>query len=96
MDLSDYLLTGAISAHGQSSSVVGFEMVPAEVQNAYVEGNLSLTLAPSNARWSVVAFVNNFTDQRPYGSSYYNSVIGTFAASVGPPRTEGVRAAVKF
>ena len=96
MDLNDYLLTGAISAHGQSSSVVGFEMVPAEVQNAYVEGNLSLTLAPSNARWSVVAFVNNFTDQRPYGSSYYNSVIGTFAASVGPPRTEGVRAAVKF
>jgi iron complex outermembrane receptor protein len=96
VDIRDYVLTGEISAHGQSSSVVGFEMVPTEVQNAYAEGDFSLTLAVSNARWSVVAFVNNFTDQRPYGSSYYNSVMGTFAASVGPPRTEGVRAAVKF
>ena len=96
VDIHDYLLTGELSAHGQASSVVGFEMVPIEVQNAYVEGNFSLTLAPAGARWSVIAFVNNFTDQRPYGSAYYNSVMGTFAASVAPPRNEGVRAAVKF
>jgi iron complex outermembrane receptor protein len=96
IDLADYSLTGELSAHGQSASVIGFEMVPAEVQNAYAEGNASLTLAPTAGRWSVILFVNNFTDRRPYGSAYYNSVMGTFAASVGPPRIEGVRAAAKF
>ena len=96
LDLGDYSLVGEISAHGQTDTITGFEMVSAEVQKTYAETNLALTLMPSNSRWSVTAFVNNLDDKRPYGTAYYNSIMGVIGASVGPPRIEGVRAAVKF
>jgi iron complex outermembrane receptor protein len=95
-DIGDYSLVGEISAHAQSSSIVGFEMLASETQKAYAETNLSVALSPSNAKWSVVAFVNNLTDRRPYGTAYYNSVAGLISATVGAPRTEGVQAAYKF
>ena len=95
-EVGGYTLTGEISAHGQSDSIVGFELIPVEIQRSYAETNLSLGLSPSGAKWSVVAFVNNLTDKRPYGVAYYNSVNGVIASSIGPPRVEGIRAAVKF
>jgi iron complex outermembrane receptor protein len=75
---------------------VGFELIPVEVQKAYAETNLSLSLVPSSARWSVTAFVNNLDDKRPYGTSFYNSVVGAIGASVGTPRMEGIRASYRF
>ena len=96
MELGDYSLIGEVSAHGQTDSVTGFEMIAAEVQKSYAETNLALTLTPSSSRWSVTAFVNNLSDQRPYGTAFYNSIMGVIGASVGTPRTEGVRAAMKF
>jgi len=96
VELGDYSLVGEISAHGQTNSVTGFEMIAAEVQKSYAETNLALTLTPSTSRWSVTAFVNNLSDERPYGTAFYNSVMGVIGASVGTPRTEGVRAAMRF
>ena len=96
VELGNYSLVGAISAHAQSASIVGFEMIPAEVQKSYAETNLSIALVPSNARWSVVAFVNNLNDKRPYGTAFYDSIMGVIGASVGAPRTEGVRADYRF
>ena len=96
-ELGDYALIGEINAHGQTNTITGFEMISAEVQKSYAETNLALSLTPSNStRWSVTAFVNNLTDGRPYGTAFYSSIMGTIGASVGPPRTEGVRAAMKF
>jgi iron complex outermembrane receptor protein len=96
VELGDYSLTGEASAHAQTASIVGFEMIPSEIQKTYAETNLSVTLAPSKAQWSVVAFVNNLGDKRPYGTAYYDSTMGVIGASVGSPRTWGVRAAYKF
>ena len=77
--------------------MTGFEMIAAEVQKSYAETNLALTLTPFNSsRWSVTAFVNNLTDRRPYGTAFYSSIMGTIGASVGPPRTEGIRATMRF
>jgi iron complex outermembrane receptor protein len=94
--VGDYSLIGEIGAHAQTDSIVGFEMLPVEVQKTYAEGNASLSLVPSHGNWSVMAFVNNFTDRRPYGISYYDSVMGLIGAGVGAPRIEGVRATYKF
>jgi iron complex outermembrane receptor protein len=98
LELSAYSLIGAISAHAQSDSVLGFEMLPIEVQKSYAEADLSLALVPANGQWSLTAFVNNLTDKRPYGSEVYTpSLIGGFVGgTVGPPRTGGVRATYKF
>jgi len=96
VDVGDYALIGDVNLHAQSDSIVGFEMVPVEVQKAYTQTNLSLTLMPSSGKWSVVGFVNNVSDKRPYGSAYYNSVMSAFGASVGAPRTGGVRADYRF
>jgi iron complex outermembrane receptor protein len=94
--LGDYSLIGDINAHGQSDTIVGFEMIPAETQKSYAETNLAVTLVPSRGAWSVTAFVNNLDDKRPYGTAYYSSILGVIGASVGPPRTEGIRASYKF
>jgi iron complex outermembrane receptor protein len=96
VDLGDYALTGTAGASGQSASMLGFEMLPVEVQKTYAEANLSVGLTPAKGQWSVTAFVNNLTNRRPYGSEYYASPLGVVGATVGPPRTEGVRATYKF
>jgi iron complex outermembrane receptor protein len=96
VDVGDYRLIGEATTHAQSSSMVGFELIPVELQKSYAEANFALTLTPVSAPWSVTTFVNNVTDRRPYGTSYYNSVVGAIASSVGSPRTEGVRASYKF
>lgn len=92
----NYALTGEFTTHYQTSSIVGFEMVPVERQGSYAESNLSLTLAHDNGHWSVTAFGNNLQDKRPYGAAYFNSVMGVYAASVGVARTWGVRAALNY
>jgi iron complex outermembrane receptor protein len=96
LELGNYSLVGAIGAHAQSHSMLGFEMLAVEVQKSYAIANLSVGILPTRGRWSVTAFVNNLFDKRPYGSEYYCSTCGVVGASVGPPRIEGVRAAYKF
>jgi iron complex outermembrane receptor protein len=96
VDIGDYSLVGDVNLRGQTSTLVGFEMIPLETQKSYGEIDLAISLLPKNSVWSVVAFVNNLTDQRPYGIAYYNSVTSIIGASVGPPRTEGVRASIRF
>jgi hypothetical protein len=53
-------------------------------------------VAPSKGSWSVVAFINNLDDKRPYGSAYYDSTMGVIGASVGAPRIWGVRGTYRF
>jgi iron complex outermembrane receptor protein len=96
MEWGDYSLSGEVSAHAQSASIVGFEMIPSEVQKTYAVTNFAVTLAPAKGHWSVVAFINNLADKRPYGSAYYDSTMGIIGASVGAPRTWGVRGAHRF
>lgn len=96
VEIGDYSMIGTAGARGQSASFFAFELLPSEEQKSYAEGNLSLGFEPTKGPWSVTAFVNNITDRRPYGLGYYNSTMGNIGASVGPPRTEGVRAAYKF
>ena len=96
LELGDYALIGKVDAHAQSASIIGFEMIPSEMQKTYAETNLSVALVPAKAPWSIVVFVNNLTNKRPYGSAYYDSTMGVIGATVGPPRAEGVRAHYKF
>ena len=95
-DIGNYSLIGDVNAHIQSDSVVGFEMIDVETQKSYAITNVSLTLVPAGEKWSLTAFGNNLGDERPFGTAYYNSVMGVIGAGVGAPRTFGVRGAYKF
>jgi iron complex outermembrane receptor protein len=72
---------------------------PLIAQPAYVTGNAAITWTSANDRFSVAAFVNNLTDE-----TYFTEVLESGAfnpqlvgqAYVAPPRTYGLRAAVKF
>jgi iron complex outermembrane receptor protein len=97
VDVGAYALVGDLNAHAQSQNMTGFEMIQSEVQKSYTETNASLALMQGNDHhWSVTAFVNNIEDKRPYGSTYYNGTMGTVGATVGPPRTFGVRGRYAF
>lgn len=96
LEFGDYAVIGKVDARAQSASIVGFEMIPSEVQKTYAETNLSVALVPAKAPWSIVVFVNNLTGKRPYGTAYYDSTMGVIGATVGPPRAEGVRADYRF
>lgn len=96
-DLDRVRLTAGVDARGQSASYVGFELIPVEIQKSYSQVDASLGFAPLNGgAWSVVAFVDNITNRRPYGTAYYNSVDNLIAAAIAPPRTGGVRVGWKF
>ncbi len=68
-------------------------------QPAYVTGNAAITWTSADDRFSLGAFVNNLTDE-----TYFTEVLESGAfnpqlvaqAYVAPPRTYGLRAAVKF
>ncbi len=94
--VGSYSLIGDVNAHLQSESVVGFEMIDVETQKAYTITNVSLALVPASEKWSLTLFGNNLGDERPYGTAYYNSVMGIIGAGVGAPRTFGVRGVYKF
>ena len=81
LSLYTVVLVLTVSAHAQTASIVGFEMIPSEVQKTYAVTNVAVTLAPSRAQWSAVAFINNLDDKRPYGSAYYDSTMGVIGAS---------------
>jgi iron complex outermembrane receptor protein len=68
-------------------------------QPAYVTGNAAITWTSANDRFSIGAFVNNLTDE-----TYFTEVLESGAFNpqlvaqsyLAPPRTYGLRAAVKF
>jgi iron complex outermembrane receptor protein len=68
-------------------------------QPAFVTGNAEITWTSANDRFSVGAFINNLTDE-----TYFTEVLESGAfnpqlvgqAYVAPPRTYGLRAAVRF
>ena len=85
----------ALTTHYQTLRYVDFELLPVETQGSYAESNFALTLRPGDERWSATAFVNNMQNERPYGVAYFGPT-NVFAASVGPPRTWGMRVAMKW
>ena len=96
MNIGKYSLIGDVNAHIQSESVVGFEMIDVETQKSYAITNVSLALVPANEKWSLMVFGNNLGNERPFGTAYYNSVMGVIGAGVGAPRTFGVRGLYRF
>jgi iron complex outermembrane receptor protein len=96
LSIGDFSLIGDVNAHFQSESVVGFEMIDVETQESYAITNVSLALVPASEKWSLTVFGNNLGDERPFGTAYYNSVMGVIGAGLGAPRTFGVRGVYKF
>ena len=94
--LDRHILTGEVTTRFQSSSSVGFELVPVEQQNSFTETSIAISVAPTAGKWSATAFVNNLENNRPLGQSFLTTTVGIYGATVAPPRTAGVRFSVQF
>ncbi len=78
-------------AHYQSSSFTAIQLVPSDLQPAYITGNASLTYNVPGRRLTVGVFVENVAD---VAIKQYSAHSSFTAAVLGPPRTFGVRAQV--
>lgn len=92
-----YRFTISADTHYQSTSMIGFEMLPVvSEQKAYFISNAAIEFGPDTGKWSIGAFINNIEDNRPFGQSAFNNQFDTFTSSPLPPRTYGIRGRMSF
>ena len=85
-----------VRAHSQSLTLVGLDFLPTQTQHSYWLSDASITFNSANDHWFVAAFVNNAFDKRVITAT--NIVgLGSFSiAQLDNPRSNGVRAGLKF
>ena len=86
-------------AHYQSKTLTGLEFVSIEEQQSYWLVDASLTYYTPDRNISISAFANNIFDETviSYTSPLVLTIPGSsYASSLRPPRTYGVRAGIKF
>ena len=79
----------AAKSHYQSETIVGFNYLPDDVQEAHWIHEANLTFKPEGDKWSVSAFVDNMTDEVVKSNATHNGNVQAF--QLRPPRTYGVR-----
>jgi iron complex outermembrane recepter protein len=98
-------LVGKLAWQYRSSRISGDEQVPAEHLPSYATGDALFGYHSPEDHWGLTAYVNNLTDKKSYGSSFFTGAAPSLTAPVGPvgpttllnpPRTYGVRLNVKF
>jgi iron complex outermembrane receptor protein len=98
-------LIGKLALQYRSSRISGEEQIAAEHLPSYATGDALLGYRSPEDSWGLTAYVNNLTDKKSYGSSFFTGATPSLTAPVGPvgpttllnpPRTYGVRLNVKF
>lgn len=98
-------LIGKLALQYRSSRISGEEQIAAEHLPSYATGDALLGYHSPEDSWALTAYVNNLTDEKSYGSSFFTGATPSLTAPVGPvgpttllnpPRTYGVRLNVKF
>jgi iron complex outermembrane receptor protein len=84
--------------HYQSQTLTGLEFLAVEEQKAYWMSSASLAYRAPHGRWSLTTYINNIENRSVIDSTSANPIAGSaiVAAAIRPPRTYGVRVAVKF
>jgi iron complex outermembrane recepter protein len=80
----------------QSSNFTGFDHLPTDLQKSYWLSSADLTFFSKEDRFSISAFVNNIENNRIVQSTTYFSATSLIGATVGDPRTYGLRLGVNF
>ena len=80
----------------ESSRYVNIDYLPEQRQDSYTTSDAYVTLYGANERWSLTGFVSNIEDEAVISGAFSRPVLQTVYASLRPPRTYGVRAALRF
>lgn len=96
--LGSWKLVLNASTRLQSDVITGLEYLPEQKQDGYTNSDASITLAETDDRYFITAFVNNIENNDVIGNSFPNPFggAGLVAGSLRAPRTYGIRAGVKF
>ncbi|HVZ37028.1 MAG TPA: TonB-dependent receptor, partial [Polyangiaceae bacterium] len=87
------------AAHGQfsSSTFQDITYAPTGRMGSWTIVDADLTYDSPESKWSVTAWIRNIGDKAVYtGGSLYPFTPGVYYATIRPPRTFGLRAAVNF
>ena len=80
----------------RSNSIIGFEYIPQDNSGSHWNFDASVSFGATDDRWSLTAFVRNITDEVVPTYVQYSGGSGVVASTFAPPRTYGMRGAVKF
>ena len=94
--LGGYKLVVAADTQYKTSRWVGFGYWDFSHVDSTWRTNASVTLAQSDERWSLSAFVDNIENDRIVTTANVNEAVTGGYVMTTPPRTYGLRAAVKF
>lgn len=72
------------------------DFIQNERTKPYATGNFDLTYNAPDARWSLSAYVRNFTNAAVYTGGFESLVPRTVFATINPPRTFGLRLRANF
>lgn len=95
LDTHKIVLSG--EARYRSNAVIGFDYLAQENSGQNTTFDASASFGAADDRWTITGFVRNITDRavRNY-AQYSDSTGGVITSTYAPPRTYGVRGAVKF
>jgi iron complex outermembrane recepter protein len=90
-------LNAAVSGNYASERYTGFEFVRSQLADASETFDFDVTYVSGSGKWSLGAFVHNIGDEPVYtGGSVQGFAPPLVYATIGPPRTYGVRARYNF
>lgn len=92
-------LVANLNTRFESARQTNLDYIPSTVIGSYWMTNADLTYNPSGGHWSITAYCNNLANRAvpaDVAPSTNFPVIPTIAAVLMPPRTYGVRGAIRF
>ena len=94
--LGRYKVVGSIDSQYRSGRFVGFEFQAAERQGPTWQTSIQVSFGPDDDRWSIEGFVRNIENDRYITNAQYFLIGNGLSIVTAPPRTYGVRGAVRF
>nr|AAF66621.1 putative outer membrane salicin receptor [Niveispirillum irakense DSM 11586] len=93
-------LTGRVQTHIESAKYLEYHGFEQNKQDAFTKTDLTLTYAPAEGGWTVMAYVRNLEDENVLTNSNPNATTGFATNGSGdfyaPPRTYGARLSIDF
>lgn len=89
-------IVGTARAHYQSDNLTGLEFTTTEMQEAYWQVDGDLTFSTANGRLAITGYINNAFNKTVIANTFPTPFSLFTSASLRPPRTFGVRLALKY
>lgn len=93
--LSKGILTGRIQTHYEGDKNLDYHNFDITEQDSYTKTDLILTYTPNTEDWSLMAYVRNIEDERPFIDLSPNTLTTAYG-NVGAPRLIGARFSINF